>query len=614
VTTLVVGNAALHDLIATADTATPGSSIGKLWAGPGSRGRWLPGGAGPTVALAMAARGSTVALWHPLPKVDLEGPFLRLALAGVDVSRCPRIDEATCCVLIRSGDEVTAWSSLNVAPEVISPAAPEGIDHLVLCPVWGPWSESFLSSIAATGVKRSLIGVLPESALRYQWDTVVVSERQANSRMLARLQATTVAVTRGAQGSSVRDRGDWMEVPAAPATVVDATGAGDVYGGTFLWAMTTGRSPGQAAAEAARAAASCCEHWGAQTSLAMPQHGSSVDVLSRARGALFGLACGDAFGMPGAFLSPALRRQLLGTVTRLVAAPVESPYHSGYRAGQVTDDTQQAQALTRAIVADGALNPEEVARELNDWLESAGGADGLAVGPSTRRGLLAWRAGVDLWQAGRHGTSNGGAMRIAPVGVVHGLRAPVDPDRLRDDVVAACLPTHNTTVAIGAAHAVAAAIAAGVAGESWASVLDAGGAAAAKSTKGFWVYAPDVRARIDLACRLAVGATSDADCLDLMSGLIGTGEPSAEAVPAAFGVAARAQGDPAMAIALAGNLDGDSDTIAAMAGAICGAWAGEDRIPAAWRQTVAAVNGLDIDAWVGQLAAVARGAVAQEAQ
>jgi ADP-ribosylglycohydrolase len=105
--------------------------------------------------------------------------------------------------------------------------------------------------------------------------------------------------------------------------------------------------------------------------------------------------------------------------------------------------------------------------------------------------------------------------------------------------------------------------------------------------------------------RVATSHKGDDDFLSEVSEVVGSGEPAAEAIPAAFAVSARAQGDPAHAIRLAGNLEGDSDTIAAIAGAICGAWAGEDSVPAKWREQVGAVNNLDVAGWAAQLKAIA---------
>jgi len=62
-------------------------------------------------------------------------------------------------------------------------------------------------------------------------------------------------------------------------------------------------------------------------------------------------------------------------------------------------------------------------------------------------------------------------------------------------------------------------------------------------------------------------------------------------MPAA--IAQFAKGDPALAIEIAGNLRGDTDTIAAIAGAICGAYASIGALPPQWVSLVEQVNPID---------------------
>ena len=77
-----------------------------------------------------------------------------------------------------------------------------------------------------------------------------------------------------------------------------------------------------------------------------------------------------------------------------------------------------------------------------------------------------------------------------------------------------------------------------------------------------------------------------------MNRLVGTSLATQESVPAAFAIAAARPGDPWLACRIAASLGGDSDTIAAMTGAICGAGHGARAFPDAARQIVAQVNGL----------------------
>ena len=115
---------------------------------------------------------------------------------------------------------------------------------------------------------------------------------------------------------------------------------------------------------------------------------------------------------------------------------------------------------------------------------------------------------------------------------------------------------------------------------------------------------PNIAVRIEHALELAKTCKSAKDLVALISNNIGAGEPTTETIPAAMAIADFANGDPALAIEIAGNLRGDTDTIAAIAGAICGAYAGDEAIPAVWRELVADVNGLDFEQWLGRLVSV----------
>jgi ADP-ribosylglycohydrolase len=196
-------------------------------------------------------------------------------------------------------------------------------------------------------------------------------------------------------------------------------------------------------------------------------------------------------------------------------------------------------------------------------------------------------------------------MRISPIGV-HGALAGLSPSELVDMVTTACLPTHLTSPAISGAAALAAAISAAIKGAPWGEVMEeALRGARAGVTRGYWIYAADVAARIQYARTLLVEAVTKADVVRLISDVVGAGEATTESVPAAIAIADFAHGDPQLAIEISGNLRGDTDTIAAMAGAICGAYAGEKAIPLKWRTLVQQVNKLDVGQWAERLHRVA---------
>jgi ADP-ribosylglycohydrolase len=62
--------------------------------------------------------------------------------------------------------------------------------------------------------------------------------------------------------------------------------------------------------------------------------------------------------------------------------------------------------------------------------------------------------------------------------------------------------------------------------------------------------------------------------------------------------------DPWRAMTAAASLGGDTDTVAAMVGAVAGACCGMSALPAAAIETVLRVNGLDLDAVAARLLAL----------
>ena len=59
--------------------------------------------------------------------------------------------------------------------------------------------------------------------------------------VMLRQSATTFAVTDGAQGAIIFDGQAIVSVPGVPADAVDTNGAGDMFAGAFLYAVTAGR-------------------------------------------------------------------------------------------------------------------------------------------------------------------------------------------------------------------------------------------------------------------------------------------------------------------------------------------------------------------------------------
>lgn len=318
--------------------------------------------------------------------------------------------------------------------------------------------------------------------------------------------------------------------------------------------------------------------------------GGTGQGMDRALGALMGVALGDALGMPSQTLPRARIAAAYGRITDLIDPVADHPVSHGLRAGMVTDDTEQTLLLADLMIRSPAgVDDRAWAGALLDW-ERDVRARGLRdlLGPSSKRALDALLAGVPARETGREGTTNGAAMRIAPVGIA---TPPGDPAALVARVAEACRVTHDTREAISAAAAVAMTISLGVAGQSFAAALDkAMEAARIGATQGAPVGEADMAGRIAAAIALAGTGTEDD-----IAARIGTSVASREAVPAAFAVVGLAKGDPWQAGLIAANIGDDTDTIGAIACAMAGACAGLSAFPTDKVAKVVAVNRLDLD-------------------
>jgi len=324
---------------------------------------------------------------------------------------------------------------------------------------------------------------------------------------------------------------------------------------------------------------------------------------SKAWGCLAGLALGDALGMPTEFLTPEQIVAEYGSVETLVPAPRWHP-HAVFPPGRVTDDTEQALALAQVYLREGCMNADAAARAILDWAAAQIGHLERYLGPSTRRALDLLSTGTSPRESGHGGKTNGAAMRIAPVGIVNGG----DLDRALQDTVEASLPTHGTTLAISGAAAVAFAIASAMdRAATLDSVLEAAMEGAIRGRQhGNWTWTPPIEKRIELALQFVRQAENEAKALQSLYEIIGVDLTVPESIPTSFGLVALAEGDPMQAIRYAANLGGDTDTIGAVAGAICGALRGIQSMDRAMLAKVEEVNSLHLEIVALQLAAVGK--------
>ena len=300
-------------------------------------------------------------------------------------------------------------------------------------------------------------------------------------------------------------------------------------------------------------------------------------LLGKIHGCLAGVAVGDAFGMPMAGYTSAEVRRRYGRVETLLKPVPDHPLHGSLPRGSITDDTQLTMAIVDMILRDGKLSRKGMADRIVKWVTDNRLLETRILGPSTIHAVQALMAGEDPTDTGRQGTTDGGAMRIAPVGIIN-VSNPMA--KLLDDVEEVCMPTHYTGVAIAASAAVAAAVAEGLRPSSTiASVLRrAKLAAKLGEERGAQLAYPSVKKRIKLAIKLTRNKEPE-KVGEILYTNIGADIASADAIPTAFGLFAAAEGNPMTTIRLTANMGGDTDTIGAIAGGIAGAFSGIKAFP-----------------------------------
>lgn len=301
-------------------------------------------------------------------------------------------------------------------------------------------------------------------------------------------------------------------------------------------------------------------------------------VYDRILGTLVGVAIGDAMGMPGEMWSRKHIQAHFGSIEEFLPGADENVISCGLSAGEVTDDTIVTMLVAEAVIeAKGEIDPLNIIHKIDGWAK-ANFKSKAVIGPSTRRAFEQIANGIPISEAGRYGETNGAAMRISPIGIISDYLHMTD---LVDNVALACMPAHNTSVAISAASAVAAAVSYAVDGGKDFDEMVAVSKLGAKlgAERGYDVCSASVSERIDLAISVVREQKCPEETLSRLYSLVGTSISSVESVPAAIALAYYSRGDTMRCAGYCANIGGDTDTIGAMACGICGAMAGINAIP-----------------------------------
>jgi poly(ADP-ribose) glycohydrolase ARH3 len=321
-------------------------------------------------------------------------------------------------------------------------------------------------------------------------------------------------------------------------------------------------------------------------------------LKSHVRGALLGTMVGDAAGAPWegspggpsteAAASADAKTPLGGNSEAVVAGIELDGYLRSVSSLRYTDDTEMMVVLAESLAELGEIDPDQIALAFAERMDASRGYGTGAIQ------VLRRIADGEPWQTANRAAfsdgsfGNGAAMRVAPVGAFYHH----DPSALHGAAVAQAQVTHahpdGVAGAVVQAHAVGIALFAGLHQQPIRPDYFLRAVAGRILARG--MGDEHLLFRLQAAAQFAMHGSS----LDELRDEIGNGVTALEAVPAALALFLAARGEVQETLGMALQLGGDTDTIAAMAGALAGAYWGEDELPASALEALAAeTRGVD---------------------
>jgi ADP-ribosylglycohydrolase len=290
-------------------------------------------------------------------------------------------------------------------------------------------------------------------------------------------------------------------------------------------------------------------------------------MTDRCRGALIGLAVGDALGASVEFSSP-------GSFVPVTGYRSGGPH--GLKAGEWTDDTSMALALADSIASVGWDLNDQARRYVEWWKKGMYSVNGRCfdIGITTRSALSRFLATQNALASGdtsERASGNGSIMRLAPVPIRHAGLYPNKVDDLARLAEESSLPTHASEQCRSACRYLATVLAALIRGDDRATVLSPDW----KPLKTL----NDLKPLHPLIQAVAAGSFRNNPAIEGSGWVV----KSLEAALWAFHDA----GDFEEAVLKAVNLGDDADTTGAICGQLAGAYWGESSIPESLRSGLA---------------------------
>lgn len=304
----------------------------------------------------------------------------------------------------------------------------------------------------------------------------------------------------------------------------------------------------------------------------MPETSSYLD---HRRGALLGLAVGDALGAAVEFKPP-------GSFKPVTDYRAGGPH--GLGPGEFTDDTSMALALADSIASTGWDLNDQARRYVQWWREGKYSVNGTCfdIGITTQQALSRFERTGDARTSGdpsARASGNGSIMRLAPVPIRFAGLFPDQLDELIKYCIDSSLPTHASPQCLSACAYFGLVLAGLIQGIDRHEVL-ARDWAPLRHLQSIAPLHPEI-------LHVAQGSFREKQPPEI----VGSGYvvKSLEAALWAFHDAQ----DFRQAVLRAVNLGDDADTTGAVCGQLAGACWGESGIPQEWREGLARKDMID---------------------
>lgn len=317
-------------------------------------------------------------------------------------------------------------------------------------------------------------------------------------------------------------------------------------------------------------------------------------MKNKVLGVLYGMAIGDAMGMPPELWSRKRVLEHYGEIRGFLDGCPENIISYQYKAGQFTDDTSQALTILDSLMeTDFIPSCQNIAEHILEWAKKENAFENNILGPTSKVALSLFREGKSAKEFSDEAVSNGAAMRIAPIGA---LFEPEKGEALCRYVADISQVTHTSDVTVAGASMIAMAVASAIRfGDRERMIEDALSVEAYAMSLGASTPCPSLGARTRLGVELAERYKDDETAfLENLYNLVGAGVNTSESVPAALAIAYYSF-DVKKCALMCANLGGDTDTIGAMATAICGGGSGIQGIPEEYVDMIRKANSVDME-------------------